>query len=104
MVSNIGGPLADRGAVRPVVGRDLPRADRQPVVRPVAGRDRRAGPYPRYGDGPRARHRHSRRRNVRGPHHREALMVFLRVVTGIRDHFEERVLEWCMAAAATYWG
>jgi hypothetical protein len=31
-------------------------------------------------------------------------MVFLRVVTGIRDHFEERFLEWCMAATATYWG
>lgn len=30
--------------------------------------------------------------------------MFLRVVTGIADHFEERFLEWSMAATATYWG
>lgn len=30
--------------------------------------------------------------------------MFLRIVTGIRHHFEERFLEWSMAATATYWG
>jgi len=30
--------------------------------------------------------------------------MFIRIVTGIRDHFEERFIEWCMAATATYWG
>jgi hypothetical protein len=30
--------------------------------------------------------------------------MFLRIVTGIRDHFEERFIEWSMAATATYWG
>ena len=30
--------------------------------------------------------------------------MFLRIVTGIRNHFEERFLEWSMAATSTYWG
>lgn len=31
-------------------------------------------------------------------------MMFIRIVTGIRDHFEERKLEWVMATTATFWG
>lgn len=30
--------------------------------------------------------------------------MFIRVVTGIRDHFEERVVEWVMGAALIWWG
>lgn len=30
--------------------------------------------------------------------------MFLRVVTGIRDHFDQRVVEWSVAAVSTYWG
>lgn len=30
--------------------------------------------------------------------------MFIRIVAGIRDHFEQRFIEWGMAATATYWG
>lgn len=30
--------------------------------------------------------------------------MFIRVVTGIQRHFDDRVVEWAMAATAMYWG
>lgn len=30
--------------------------------------------------------------------------MFIRIVTGIREHFDERKIEWATAAAATWWG
>lgn len=30
--------------------------------------------------------------------------MFIRVISGIRNHFEARVTEWIMAATATFWG
>ncbi len=30
--------------------------------------------------------------------------MFLRIVKGVRDHFEDRKVEWAVAAACTWWG
>jgi hypothetical protein len=30
--------------------------------------------------------------------------MFLKVVSGIRSHFPERIVEWCMAATCAWWG
>jgi hypothetical protein len=30
--------------------------------------------------------------------------MFIRIVTGIKDHFEDRVVEWIMAATTIFWG